>query len=229
MKSKIKKTILIISGIILLIFLVVGVIVWQKTQTKFQPFSGRIIEAISKKPLLDIDVQIDSQRTKTDGEGKFYFEKVLKNGIIIIKGPGVFKEMKIPITGRKYIEITIDNSLFNLFIYLEKYEQDRQYRKIYQLFHPDVKALYSEEQYLKDKNAWQDKKTNQGLKVLKPEFKTEIKTLENWKSDFTKKVYQNVNEIVLVQNFEETKIGIIKKEEKKVYFVNENGSWLIVF
>jgi hypothetical protein len=224
---KYTKPTLIISVILLLIVAVSLIVIWQKTQTKFQPLSGKIIDAISKKPLDNIDIQADSQREKTDEKGEFHFEKVSKEGKIKITGKGLFREISIPIAGRKYIEIFIDNSLFNLFVYLEKWEEDRQYRKIYRVFHPDIKAVYSEEKYLKDKNAWRDKKTDQGLKILKPEFKTEIKILENWKSDLTKKEYQNVREVILVNNFEEIETGKIKKEEKKVYFIKENGSWWI--
>jgi len=228
MKHKIKKLILIVFGIIFLAAMVGLIVAWQKTQTKFQSLSGKVIDAISKEPLQNIDIQTDSLFAKTNEKGEFHFEKVLKNGKIKVKGRGLFKEILIPIAGKKYIEIAVDNSLFNLFIYLEKWEEDRQYRKIYQIFHPDIKAIYSEEQYLKDKNFWRDKKTDQGLKVLKPEFKTEIETLNKWKSDFTKKTYSNIIKVELINNFQEIKTGKIIQEKEKVYFVKENENcWWI--
>jgi len=223
MKSKIKE-ILIISATVFLV-VVLMLIVWQKAKEEFQPLSSKVIDALSKEPLANIDVEVNGQKTKTDEKGEFYFEKVSKNDQILIKGPGIFREMIIPIAKRRYIEINLDTSLFNLFIYLEKYEGDRQYRKIYQAFHPDVKSIYSEEKYLAEKNAWRDEKADQGLKVLKPEFKTEIKNLENWKSDFTKKSYQNVIETILINNFQDNQTNQIKKEEKRVYFVKENNNW----
>jgi len=228
MKSKIKK-ILIISGIIILVVGVLTLIAWQKTKEEFQSLSGKVMDVLSKEALANIDIEVNGQKTKTNEKGEFYFEKVSKNNQILIKGLGIFREIIIPIAKRKYIEINVDTSLFNLFIYLEKYERDRQYRKTYQAFHSDVKSIYSEEKYLAEKNAWRDEKTNQGLKVLKPEFKTEIKNLENWRSDFTKKSYQNVIETTLINNFQDIQTKQIKKEEKKVYFIKENNNWFWLY
>ncbi len=220
-----QRKIIITALIVLLIFSCLFLFRIIQKKEKFQPLFGKVVEAVSRNPIAGLDIIVDSLQTKTNANGEFHFEKVSKNGKILIKGPGVFKETIIPVANRKYLEIAIDNSLFNLFIYLEKYEQDRQYRKIYQIFHPDIKAIYPEERYLAEKNAWRDKKEKEGLKVLKPEFQTEIKILDNWKSDFTKKNYQNATEIVLIKNFEIIETKEIKQEKEKNYFINENGNW----
>ncbi|TSC91948.1 MAG: hypothetical protein CEN90_63 [Parcubacteria group bacterium Licking1014_17] len=161
---------------------------------------GNVLNARDNLPLGSVTVQSGESRSVTDYQGKFVLLNVPRDGEIRIESGNLYEEVIIPINGRSNITVYLDGDLLGIFRDIERYENNRQYSKIYDLFTPDLKKHYTLDAYLKKKNSWRDNIT-------------EGKNYDGFKMEFLRHTVKggNSSSIITVT----TKYSWLKGEETK--------------
>ncbi|MBA4321007.1 MAG: hypothetical protein C0412_21670, partial [Flavobacterium sp.] len=128
----------------------------SKTFSKLISVTGVIVDLETNKPLNNLFVKADENRVITDQNGIFKFEKIPSDAILLINGGSLYEDVSIPVSGRTNINFFLSSKLLSIFRDIESYEQNRQYRKLYELFSDDIKKHYSQDEYIQLKNYWRD-------------------------------------------------------------------------
>jgi len=179
MKKKIKKIILIV-----VIAILIGGASWYFFQIK--TIQGRIVDIVTKEPLVDVEISADNKTGKTDKEGYFSLTLFKKVKEISINVPEGYEEIKPVSVSADLVTIELTPTLLETRKRMQVATEEGNFKEVWLYLHPDDKKVWDKEEYI------------QKLKEsLSPESigEVEIKELKEWKHPFRNKIYQNVKQV----------------------------------
>ena len=162
---KLNKTKKIIIGLSLIFLAVMVWLLFLKNSTskvRKIDISGTVVDSTTLKPLDNISLRIDNQKTTTDYSGKFSLKDVYNNQLLIVSSNNLYQDIQIPINNTQNFYLKLNNNQLLISNYLVSFENQRLYKKIYQYLSNNYKNTISENGYVEEKNQWFDKITDKG-------------------------------------------------------------------
>lgn len=176
------RMILLIVGILIVVGISIVLLVTKKEEPTIIDIKGTIYDIETMLPLANVSIVVGEKRTVSGLDGKFEIKQIPSNSNIEISSAGLYETMVVPVKGRTEIDIYMSSEILSLLRDVKMYEENRQYRKLYELLSEKIKSDMDIDTFLAEKNAWRDDIVANGA-YSKFEFFPKYETLKRNSSE----------------------------------------------
>ncbi len=126
------------------------------SNNSFRTVEGQFYGYDSKKVFLDTKLYYGQKELTISPQGLFIIADVKSDEFLRLQNPHLPEELNISLTELDTIQIYINQDFYRLHRQIERLEQNRKYKDLYQLLSTQQQQAVNLDEFVRKKNEWRD-------------------------------------------------------------------------